>query len=60
MSASWINLVVPFAILAIVGGAIAIFRLAATRPAGRKVDGPVRPSRTAKRKVNPKTGDLFP
>lgn len=60
MGADWINLLVLVAILAIVGGAIAIFRLATTRPAGRKVRGLAQPSKTARRKVNPKTGDLFP
>lgn len=60
MSAGWINLLVLVAIVATIGGAIAVFRLAATRPAGRKVDGSVRPSRTAQRKVNPKTGELLP
>ena len=60
MSAGWINLLVLVAIVAIVGGAFAIFRFAATRPAGRKAPGPAKPSRSAQRKVNPKTGDLFP
>ena len=60
MSAGWINLLALAAIVAIVGGAIAIFRFAATRPAGRKVRGPAQPSKGARRKVNPKTGDLFP
>lgn len=60
MSAGWVNILVLVAIAAIIGGAIAIFLFAATRPAGRKVDGSVRPSRTAQRKVNPKTGELLP
>ena len=60
MSANWINLLVLVAIVAIIAVAIAIAHHASTRPAGRKVRGPAAPSRTARRKVNPKTGDLFP
>jgi hypothetical protein len=60
MSAGYVNLVVLVAILAIIGGAVAIFRFAATRPAGRRAPGVAKPSKTAQRKVNPKTGDLFP
>ena len=60
MSAGWINLLVLVAILATIGSAIAIFLFAATRPAGRKVSGSAEPSRMSRRKVNPKTGDLFP
>ncbi|MBS4019597.1 MAG: hypothetical protein KGZ68_15345 [Dechloromonas sp.] len=60
MSADFVNLIVLVAIVAIVGGAVAIVRLAATRPAGRRAPGLANPSKTAQRKVNPKTGDLFP
>ena len=60
MSTGWINLLVLVAIVAIIAGAIAIVRFAATRPAGRKAPGPAGPSRAARRKVNPKTGDLLP
>ncbi|WP_187970247.1 hypothetical protein [Aquibium microcysteis] len=60
MSAGFVNLVVLAAIVAIIGGAFAIFRYAATRPAGRRARGLAKPSKTAQRKVNPKTGDLFP
>jgi hypothetical protein len=60
MSANWINVLVLAAIVAIVGGAIAIVRVAATRPAGRRAPRLAKPSKTAQRKVNPKTGDLFP
>ncbi|RST87937.1 hypothetical protein EJC49_02920 [Aquibium carbonis] len=60
MNAGWVNFLALVAAVAIIGGAVAIFRLAATRPAGRKVAGPTSPSKTARRKVNPKTGDLFP
>lgn len=60
MSANWINVLVLVAIMAIVGGAVAIFRFAATRPSGRRAPGLAKPSRTAQRKVNPKTGELFP
>ena len=60
MSAGWVNVLALVAIVFIIGGAIAIFRLAATRPAGRRAPGLAKPSKAAPRKVNPKTGELFP
>lgn len=60
MSAGYVNLVVLVAVLVIIGGAFAIFRSAATRPAGCRAPRLAKPSKTAQRKVNPKTGDLFP
>lgn len=60
MSTGWINLLVLVAAVAVIAGAIAITWFAATRPAGRKAPGTANPSRASRRKVNPKTGDLFP
>jgi hypothetical protein len=60
MSAGWVNLVVAIAIPAIVAGFVAVTYVARTRRGGRKAPGLARPSRTADRKLNPKTGTLFP
>ncbi len=60
MSAGWVNLIVLAAIPLIVATAIAIFVVAATRRGGRKGKGLAKPSKAHYRKVNPKTGDLFP
>jgi len=60
MSTNLVNLLVLVGIVVIVAGAGAIFYTAATRRGGRKSSTTAKPSRASRRKVNPKTGDLFP
>jgi hypothetical protein len=60
MSADMVNLLVVIAVVAIVAAFIGITVFARTRRGGRPAPGHAKPSRTAQRKVNPKTGDLFP
>lgn len=59
MSAGWVNLIALAAAMLIIGGAIDVFYIAATRRGGRKKTGLAKPSKTHYRQVNPKTGDLF-
>ena len=60
MSAGAVNLLVLCAIVAIFAAVAAITYVAATRRGGRRSGKLAKPSRAANRKVNPKTGDLFP
>lgn len=60
MTAGWINLVVLVAMLSIVSMIGFVFYRAATRRGGKRKPGMAKPSRAHYRKVNPKTGELFP
>ncbi len=60
MSAGWVNLLVAIAIPAIVAGFVAVTYVARTRRGGRKAPGLAKQSKAAQRRVNPKTGTLFP
>jgi hypothetical protein len=60
MSGGAVNLLVLLGIVAIVAAAGAITYRAATSRGGRKSGKPMKTSQAAKRKVNPKTGDMFP
>jgi hypothetical protein len=60
MDAGTVNLIVFVGIVLIVSSVLAVFVLAATRRGGRKVAHRGKPSKAMHRKVNPKTGDLFP
>lgn len=59
MSAGWIDLIVIAAIVLIVAGVAAVFRMRASRRGGRKRPGLAKPPEAHYRRVNPKTGDLF-
>jgi len=59
MSAGWVNTTVLAAMVLIVVGFLYI-RVAARRRDGQRKSGLAKPSRAQYRKVNPKSGDLFP
>jgi hypothetical protein len=59
MSAGWVNATVLAGIVLIVAGFLFI-RIAARRRGGHKRHGLAKPSKAQYRKVNPKSGDLFP
>ncbi|MCG6114219.1 MAG: hypothetical protein MEQ84_03380 [Mesorhizobium sp.] len=60
MSAGAVNLIVLVAIVLIFVSVVAVFYMAARRRDGRKVPATARQRKRFGRKVNPKTGSLFP
>jgi hypothetical protein len=55
-----VNLIVLAAMVSIVAGVARVFYLAARRRGGRRRAGLAKPPAAHHRRVNPKTGDLFP
>jgi heme/copper-type cytochrome/quinol oxidase subunit 2 len=60
MSSGLINLLVVAVMIVIIAAVVSVFYVAATRRGGRKGRTSAKPSRAHNRKINPKTGDLFP
>jgi hypothetical protein len=60
MSAAAINLIVLVAIVAIFAGSVYVTMAALRASGGRRGGRIAKPSRAEQRKVNPKTGELFP